>query len=363
MAGRQAGGPETYERRLVGELAGLVGDDELHVFCLSEAAAQSFPAGHRGVFVHVLRPGLRVVSMTASLPLAMVRSRIDLLHATFAPPPLSPKPFVFTNHCLSSFTHPEFYDNAIRLRLNALIRAGLRRARRIICVSQSTLETTAELFRIPTDRMTVVSNGVAERFTVLPAGAARERVAGRYGIRAPYLLFMGKVETRKNVVRILEAFDRFRREVRDDVKLVLAGRRTPTSVGIDETIARLQLREHVIEPGYVDDEDLPVLYNAAEMFVFPSLWEGFGIPVIEAMACGTPVVTSNVSALPEVAGDAALLVDPYRVDDIAAAMHRVYSDAGLRAELRDRGLRRARLFSWTRTARETLDAYHEARAA
>ena len=359
MAGRQAGGPETYERCLVASLAQLDCDNEWHVFCLNQKAADSFAVAQPNFSFHVLHPRWRAVSMVTSLPLQMLRTGVDLLHATFAPPPLSPRRYVFTNHCLSSFTHPEFYDDAIRFRLNALISAGLRKAERIICVSENTRELTAELFGTPMERMTVVPNGVAQAFRVLAADGVRQRLAARYGITGRYVLYIGKLEKRKNVVRILEAYAQYRAAIKDDVKLVLVGRRTPTSDGIDEAIERLRLHDAVIEPGYVDDADLPVLYNGAEMFVFPSLWEGFGIPVLEAMACGTPVVTSNVSALPEVAGDAALLVDPLRSEDIAAAMHQIANEPDLREQLRARGLRRAASFSWTRTARETLTAYRQ----
>jgi glycosyltransferase involved in cell wall biosynthesis len=362
MAGRQAGGPETYERRLVASLARIDSDNEWHVFCLSRAAAASFGVNAANFKFHVLQPNIRTVGMAASLPLAMLRTGIDFLHATFTPPPISPKPYVFTNHCLSSFTHPEFYDDAIRFRLNALISNGLRKARRVICVSENTRALTAELFKTPLERMSVVPNGVSEEFRVLPQQAARTRLRTRYGIDYHYLLYVGKLEKRKNIVRILEAYAQLRDRAHRDVKLLLVGRRTPTSDGIDETLARLQLHGDVIEPGYVDDGDLPAFYNAAEAFVFPSLWEGFGIPVLEAMACGTPVITANVSALPEVAGDAALLVDPYSADAIAEAMHDVLSRPELRNSLRERGLARARLFSWTRTAEQTLATYREAAA-
>jgi glycosyltransferase involved in cell wall biosynthesis len=165
---------------------------------------------------------------------------------------------------------------------------------------------------------------------------------------------------RKNIIRMLEAFHHFRHEVKSEIKLVLAGTKSWTSEGIDETIERLKLKDHVIELGYVNNHDLPVLYSGAEMFVFPSLWEGFGIPVIEAMACSTPVLTSNNSALPEVAGGAAVLIDPYSVEDIASGMYKLFSDATLRQSLRAKGLERAKFFTWRRTAQQTLEAYKRA---
>lgn len=360
MAGRKAGGPETYEHSLVKSLAGLDAQNEYHVFCLNRAAAESFQLARDNVKFHVLRPNLRLISIAATLPVQMMTSGIDLLHATFTPPPLSPKPYVFTHHCFSTFAHPEFYDPAILLRLNSLIVRGLNKARLIICVSENVRDLTAEKFKIPLERMPVVYNGVGENFRPVERAAARAALADVYGIREPYLLYVGKLESRKNIVRLLEAFHQFRHEAATPVKLVLAGRRSQMAQGIDETLDRLKLRPHVIEVGHVRNQDLPVLYSGAEMFVFPSLWEGFGIPVAEAMACGTPVITSNLSSLPEVAGGAAVLVDPYSVQDIAAGMHALFSDAALRETLRSKGLQRAQQFSWQRTARETLAVYERA---
>jgi len=368
MAGREAGGPETYERCLVRELAALGGDDDLRVFCLDQQARESFAPVTRGgasVSYHVLRPSVRWVSITATLPWRLWRGEIDLLHATFIPPPFSPAQYVFTMHCFSTFAHPEFYPPAIRWRLNGSIKRGLSRARLILCVSENVRDLTAEKFRLPPERLRVIYNGIGDEFLPrageeIERAVARREVAEQYGIHDPYLLFVGQLKARKNVVRLIEAFHRFRQEVGVEVKLVLAGRRSFTSEGIDETLERLRLRRSVIELGHLRHEALPTLYRAAEVFVFPSLWEGFGIPVIEAMACHTPVVTSNVSSLPEVAGGCAVLVDPYSVEDLAAGMYRAYTDTKLRVVLRAKGFERAKQFTWRRTARETLAAYREA---
>lgn len=360
MTGRQAGGPETYERCLVDSLSRVDTTTRYRTYSLDRRAPALLPAPGPRMAHQVLGPSMRLISTALTLPLALMRDRIDLLHAPFTPPPFSSRPYVFTHHCFSTFNHPEFYDSRILLRLNALLKKGLRSARRTICVSRCTLEMTADLFKLDRSRMHVVYNGVGSQYQPVDRAAARERMAQRHGLHAPFMLFVGKLESRKNILRILRAFDRFRREAGDPVQLVLAGRRTPLTQGIDETIAELDLKPHVIEIGYVPDEDLPHLYSAAHCFVFPTLWEGFGIPVIEAMACGTPVITSNLSSLPEVSGDAALLVDPYQVDDIAGAMLRLWREPALASSMRERGLVNARRFSWDETARQTMAIYHEA---
>lgn len=360
MTGRQAGGPETYERCLVDSLARVDPETRYCTYSLDRRALALLPSAGPRMAHHVLRPSSRVLSTAVSLPMAMLRDRIDLLHAPFTPPPFSTRPYVFTHHCFSTFNHPEFYDPRILVRLNALLKKGLRSARRIICVSHCTLEFTADLFKLDRSRMHVVYNGVGEEYRPTDREQARAIMAERHGLRRPYMLFVGKLEARKNIARILRAFHRFRDQARDPVQLVLAGRRTPLTEGIDELIAELDLADDIVEIGYVPDDSLPLLYSAAHCLVFPTLWEGFGIPVVEAMACGTPVITSNLSSLPEVAGGAALLVDPYQVDDIAAAMLKLWRSKPLAAELSALGLVNARRFSWDETARQTKAIYHEA---
>jgi glycosyltransferase involved in cell wall biosynthesis len=360
MTGRQAGGPETYERSLVQALSRVDARMHLQTYCLAAGAPALLPAEGELLHHHVLQPSWRVFSTSVSLPWRMHRDGIDLLHAPFTPPPFSNKPYVFTHHCFSTFNHPEFYDPRILVRLNALIKRGLQAARHIICVSQCTLDYTAELFKLDRSRMSVVHNGVGPEFQPSDHEAAQAAMAQRHGLKQPYFLFVGKLEARKNIVRILEAFDAFRHECRDPVQLVLAGRRTPLTEGLDEIIRQRGLASQVVEIGYVPDADLPLLYRAAHAFVFPTLWEGFGIPVLEAMACGTPVITSNLSSLPEVAADAALLVDPRRSDDIAQAMLRLWREPALHRELTTRGLANASRFSWERTARETSAVYRAA---
>ena len=356
-AGSEAGGPETYEHCLVRCLSRIAPNDEFHIFCLSEKARASFQCEQSNIFFHVLKPRIRWISIPFSLPISLCASGVDFFHATFIPPPLTRQEFIFTMHCYSNFLHPEFYDSTVLWRLNRSIVSGLRRARTIVCVSECVRNLVAMDFKIPIERLPVVHNGIDEKFCPVPRESARELIRRKYQLARPYALFVGQIKARKNVLRILEAFYQVRQQGFADLALVLAGRRSWTSEGIDDCINRLKLRDHVFEIGHVSLHDLPALYSASEMLVFPSLWEGFGIPVIEAMACGTPVITSNLSALPEVVGNAGLLVDPYSVEEIAGAMHRVLSHWDVGNDLRLRGLQRAKHFSWERSARETIRAY------
>ncbi|MDX1655580.1 MAG: glycosyltransferase family 1 protein [Candidatus Competibacteraceae bacterium] len=361
MIGRRGGGPETYERQLIQTLARIAPQHDYRVYCLSRAAAAALEPLPVRVARPVLGPGPRTLSMMVSLPLALARDRPDLLHVTFTPPPVSPRAYVFTLHDISMFVHPEFYPVRIRLRLNALIRLGLRQARLILCISEHGRQMARERFGIAEERLAVAYHGVDACYRPVPQSEARQRLRRHYGLEGSYLLYLGKYERRKNIFRLLEAFRLFR-ERNDGVKLVMAGKRDWNAAAVDRLIAQLELDGQVLEPGYIPLEHLPALYSAAHCFVFPSLWEGFGLPVIEAMACGTPVITSRGSCLEEIAGGAARLVDPHRVEDIAQALEELYRNPALGGELRRRGLIRAAQFSWEACARQTLAAYRQALA-
>lgn len=360
MAGRRAGGPESYEVSLFPELARAVPEDEHHLYCLSQAAANAFGELPRHVKVRVLKPDVRWLSIPFSLPLAMNRDGIELLHVTFTPPPYSPARYVFTVHDVSMFERPEFYPTSIRFRLTRLIRRGLEKAVMVLCVSEHCKASVAERFGIREDRLAVAHHGVSPRFRRMNREDAVHHVRNRFGLDPPFLLHVGKYEKRKNLMRLLEAYDGFRHETGQTPRLVLAGKRDWLASEIADEIGRRNLGESIVELGYVASADLPYLHNAAEMLVFPSLWEGFGLPVIEAMACGLPVIASTVTCLPEIAGDAALYVDPYCVDDLAHAMCNLHRDEALRQLLVSKGLRRAEQFTWRKCAEATADAYRRA---
>jgi glycosyltransferase involved in cell wall biosynthesis len=271
--------------------------------------------------------------------------------------------YVYTLVCFSMYKHPEFYPAAIRMRLRALIGRGVRAATYLLCVSDNVRELYQEHFGIPRERMAVTYMAAGEQYRPLPRDEVRAYVEDQCDIRDPYLLFSGRWERRKNLDGTLRAFAQFKAETRLPHKLVLTGRRGWDAGDVLRTIAHLRLERDVVDVGKTPVAHLPYLYCGADALVYASLWEGFGMPIVEAMACGTPVITSNVSSMPEVAGGAALLVDPSRVDQIADAMRIVATSEETRRELRLRGLARARQFTWEQTARKTLAAYEAVGAA
>lgn len=367
-AGRRAGGPETYEVQLVQGLQQLDRTNEYHVYCTEQSALELFGTPQPNFKFHVLPPSLsRTFALAVSLPILLKQHGIDLLHCTYAPPPFSPVPYVFTFHCLSNLVHPEFYGASKVFRLNQLQKRGLRSAKRVICVSRFVADGARDLLNVAENRLDVIYNGVGSWFQPVPKQTAAQLLSDELGIDSPYILYVGKLQARKNIARLVRAFQAYREKCGGDTKLVLLGRRTETSESIDEAIAQAGLHSSIHHIDYLQQSEdakrkVPLmgsLYSNAEMFVFPSLYEGFGIPVLEAMACGTPVIASNTTSLPEVAGDAALLVDPESEEDLANAMIRLGTSLELKQQLSAAGLRRAEEFSWLRCAEQTRDIYFE----
>ena len=230
-------------------------------------------------------------------------------------------------------------------------------ATHVIAVSQHTATDVAELYGVPRERITVVRNGARADFYPISDKALIEAVKSRCGIhRAGFLLSTGGGHPRKNLTRVIEAFSRVP-ELRENFNLVIVGEMQRDGQALYDAVERAGIHAAAVFPGHVPVEDLRVLYSSCHAFVFPSLYEGFGMPVLEAMACGAPVVCSNAAALPEVAGDAAILVEPTDAEGIASALRTLLADPSLSQELRRRGRERAKAFSWERSARELLNVY------
>jgi glycosyltransferase involved in cell wall biosynthesis len=267
-------------------------------------------------------------------------------------------PTVLTVHDLIFRRYPAHHKPLNRWYLNLTMPLYCRRATRIIAVSEQTKRDIVEAYGIPPEKITVIYEAAAPGFRPQSVEAVA-RARGRYRLPARYLLSVGTVEPRKNLGRVLTAFERLRAENLVDA-FVIVGKRGWL---YDDFFAQLEnspAKEAVIFPGWVEDADLPAIYAGASAVAFPSEFEGFGLPALEGMACGAPVVCSNTSSLPEIAGDAALLVDPTSTDDITVALRRVLSEPALAEELRRRGYAQAARFSWERAARETAQVYEQA---
>jgi glycosyltransferase involved in cell wall biosynthesis len=280
-------------------------------------------------------------------------------------PVVHPRRSVVTVHDLGYHYYPEahtFFQNAY-LRWSTWHNA--RAATRILADSEATRQDLMCYYRIPQEKTVVVYPGRDETLAPVSDPALLAAVRTRYSVADPYLLYVGTLHPRKNLVRLVQAFSRLR--TRDStvhaptskLQLVIAGKKGWLYNEILIQLRRLNLVDRVVLTGYVPDVDLPALLSGALAFVFPSLHEGFGLPVLEAMACGTPVVCSNTSSLPEVAGDAALLVDPLDTEALSEALSLIVADEGLRCDLVERGFRQAQRFSWRRCAQEVMQVLED----
>lgn len=270
-------------------------------------------------------------------------------------PLVHPRASVVTVHDLGYLSYPDAHEPGDRRYLDWSTRWNARQAAAVIADSQATKADLVRAYGAREDKIQVVYLGRDESLGEVTSPLRLATVRAKYDLAQRYLLYVGTLQPRKNLERVVQAFGRIcGRPELEDVQLVLAGKKGWLYESLFRQVAAEGMAERVSFPGYIPDEDLPALLSAATAFVFPSLYEGFGIPVLEAGGCGVPVITSNTSSLPEVAGDAALLVDPHDVDAIAEAMYRLVTDPELASELRRRGHENVKRFSWEKCARETL---------
>lgn len=306
-------------------------------------------------------PLARIAWEQSVLPRLLRRMHVDLMHGLVNVLPLATRlPGVVTVHDLAFLHTPDRLPTLKAAYLARLCKASVERAVAVIAVSQQTADDMMRWFGVPASKITVVHNGVADDFTPAPAESV-EAFRVRAGLPERYLLYLGTLEPRKNLDLLISAFASWRAEARPEdrsVKLILAGAKGWFYEDIFQQVDALGLQQSILFPGFVPRADLPNWYRAAEGFIYPSVFEGFGLPLLEAMACGTPVLCSDAASLREVAGDAALIF-PVR-DQLALvnSLHLLIDQAELRAELRRRGLVRAAGFSWRRAASETLAIYN-----
>jgi glycosyltransferase involved in cell wall biosynthesis len=351
----------TYVRNLLRYLARIDESTEYVVLCraLDQQLVGALGANFRAVAEG--SPGYSIREQV-TVPVDLRRERAELFHAPhYVLPPLTPCKAVVTIHDCIHLRFPQYLPNRLGY---AYARASMwmatHRSDRIITVSEASKRDILDYFRVPPEKIDVIYNGIDERFGQSPPDDDIARIRERYQLNDPFILYAGNIKPHKNLERTIEAFHLLRRNPEfENVKLVIIGDEIAKYAALRHAVHHYKLHKYVRFFGFVPDSTLAILYRLAAVFVFPSLYEGFGLPPLEAMASGTPVITSNVSSLPEVVGDAALLVDPLQPEDIAEAMRRVLTDPALREDLRRRGLARAQHFSWERSIRRVRDIYGE----
>jgi glycosyltransferase involved in cell wall biosynthesis len=361
-------GTETYSRNLIRALIGLGSGHRFRLYTngVAQVPGISDEPGTSNTSVEVRSIPFPRLWTHVRLSAEMLTQPPDVL---FVPahvlPLIHPRRSVVTVHDLGYLYYPEAHRTADRRYLDWSTRWNGRQAMAVLADSQATKDDLVRAYGVDPGRVHVVYLGRDEAFGPVCEDAELAHVREHYGVAGRYFLYVGTLQPRKNLARVIDAFARLTGDpalapTLSDVQLVLAGKRGWLYDDLFAQVTRLGLANRVVFPGYVEEADLPALLSGALALVFPSLYEGFGIPVLEAGACGVPVITSNTSSLPEVAGDAALLVDPHDVDAIADAMFRIATDAGLRAELDRRGRENVKRFSWEKCAQETLAVLEEA---
>ena len=348
----------TYIRNLLRQLGRLDATNEYVLMCREQ---DKETLGQLG-------PNFRPVVATAlpysvreqlQIPQLLHRERVDLFHAPhYVLPILTPCRSIVTIHDCIHLMFPQYLPNKIAYAYaRASLWAATNRSERILTVSETSKRDILRFFHIPPEKIDVIYNAIDDRFGQPPPEEHVVRVRERYQLHGQFILYAGNIKPHKNLERLIDAFYRLRQSDIGDVKLLIIGDEISKYATLRRAVHRYQLHKHVRFLGFVPDETLAALYRLASVFVFPSLYEGFGLPPLEAMASGTPVVTSNVSSLPEVVGDAAVLIDPYDADSIAEGIRRVLTDEAVAGALRHKGLLRAREYSWERSVQRVLEIY------
>jgi glycosyltransferase involved in cell wall biosynthesis len=354
--GRRRTGDESYTVNLLRELPAAAPE-------LSFACSLRDPAGlPADVPQSVRRLALDVASPYRRIPFAFPalarRESAALAHLQYFAAPRLPCPAVVTVHDISYARAPELFSRRDR-GLFRLVRGSLRRAARVIAVSEFTRADVTDLYGLDPDKVVAIPNGVGGAFR--PVADAADRVHDRFGIDRPYVLCVGALQARKNVPLAIQAYALLMGRG-TECELVVAGGDRGGRLDVLDAILRERLTGRVHLVGHVDDAELPALYSGARALVFPSLYEGFGLPALEAMACGTPVIASNTTGLAEAVGDAGLTIDPHSAQELAEALGRVLNDDALRARLVAAGHARAAEYTWDRAARATAEIYRAALA-
>lgn len=293
-----------------------------------------------------------------SIKKAIGSYNLDLVHEISTIVPVLKERLIVTVYDVIPYIHPETFNWYQQLYFLLFYRKLFKRAAHIITCSNHSKGDIARLLKVPREKITVTYYGIHERFRVLNQKKYSNTLKNKYNLHEPYILYVGTLEPHKNVPALIRAYAKVREKM-PKIKLVLVGKKAWKLTQTFKTIKELNLEGHVIFTGYVPDEDLPMFYNGAEVFVFPSKYEGFGFPPIEAMACGCPVITTKGGSLPEIVGDAGILVDPNDITGLVKSIELVLKDRALREKIVQKGLKRSKTFNWKNAAKETLKVYEK----
>lgn len=349
MLGDNETGNETYIEGLIGGFD-ILGSEDVAV------AVKDNLARFNNITSFSLNNSGDIARLLYHLPRFCRDWDADIFQTTYISPIDLPCKSVVTVHDVSYRKYPQFFSPRDRLVLNTLIPLSIRRADAVLTISNFSKREILNYYPFLEGKVHTILLAPKLNYQKSPHFTETRKVLEKYQIQEPYLLFVGNLQPRKNLRRLIKAYARIQDEI-DPVKLVIVGASKWRSTDVFDLVQNLGLVDQLIFPGYIADDDLKILYTQAKAFIFPSLYEGFGLPILEAMVCGTPVVCSNTASMPEVAGEAALYINPYEVDEIAAAIQRILQDNTLAGELINKALTWVQEFSWEKVAKETLAVY------
>lgn len=359
--GAKLGGNESYAVNLIEALAQIDSVNNYTIYVTTDEARDRFHQRWPNFKVRSTLPHTPLIRIPLTLSAELRKHPVDVLHVQFTAPPFCPCPVVVSIHDLSFEHLPQTFNRRSRTQLRLTVRHSARRAARILSLSEHTRLDIMETYGIEAERIKAIPLAAPKHFAPVEDNRELQRVRHNYGIDSDYILSVGSIQPRKNLARLIKAYASLRggNSAAKLPKLVLVGK---CAWLYDQTLRTLEesgVKDSVVLTGYVPEADLPALYTGALCFVYPSYFEGFGLPPLEAMKCGAPVIVGNRTSLPEVVGDAALAVDPFDTDAIAEAIKLLIDNSQLREELSVKGQKRAAAFDWQETARKTLMVYEE----
>jgi glycosyltransferase involved in cell wall biosynthesis len=354
--GTDLGGNASYITGLVKALGEIDRENRYVIYVSKLEPAASLISGLDNFKVQLVRPHDPLIRIPFSMNIALRRDPVDVLLVQYTAPPFAPCKVVAVVHDISYEHIPETFRVIERARMKLTIRRTARKADHVVVPSEYTRQDLICTYNLQPERVTIVPLAADENFRPVTDADELARVKKRYDLPDSYLLGLGSVQPRKNLVRLIEAYS-ILSDKRDLPPLILVGKKAWLFEDSLKAAKEHGVEDKVRFTDFVPDEDLPGLYTLSTCFVYPSFFEGFGIPPLEAMQCGSPVIAGDRTSLPEVVGNAGILIDPFDVTSIADAIDRMLSDSELRDDLRQKGFERAKVFSWKRAARETLDIF------
>lgn len=354
--GQHLTGNEVYVRNLLDQFAAMDEARHLVAYVCDKPAVAELPPNIEKRFV-ANNPFIR---LGWNIPRLLRQEPPLLLHVQYTGPIACRVPLIVSVHDVSYLQYPQYFSFLRRQQLKATVRRTVHQAVRILCPSDFSRRSIIDAYGVSPERVIVMPNGVSSAFQPIQKEPAAEHIRAQYGIRHPFILMVGDLQPRKNHLGMLKAFGELIRAVPElPHHLVFVGKETWFSPTVHRAVETCGFADRVHITGFVEDSDLIDFYGAADVVVYPSFYEGFGLPIIEAMACGRAVACSNTTAMPEVAGGAALLFDPENAGEIAMSLRELLVNPALRTRMERLGLQRAGHFSWERTASRTMDVYYE----